>query len=105
MCNSKVFTCSTSYTLRLMVGSISESSPGFSFPTWHSLSGQKCFWLYNLLQWEEELYLITHVESSLSAAHTYLITVRKKFDYDVGVDFIQIKVLIQPKKYRAVLLK
>ena len=48
------------------------------------------------------------MESSLSAADTYLITVRKKiheFEYDVGVGFIQIKVLIQSKKNGAVLLK
>ena len=42
-----------------------------------------------------------HVENPLSATDTYLITVRKKtreFKYDVGVDFIQIRVLIQSKK-------
>lgn len=48
-----------------------------------------------------------HVENPLSATDTYLITVKKihKFEYDVGVDFIQIRVLIQSKKNWAVLLK
>lgn len=39
-----------------------------------------------------------HVKSPLSATDTYLITLRKKtprFEYDVGVDFIQIRILIQ----------
>lgn len=41
-----------------------------------------------------------HVENPLSATDTYLITVKKihKFEYDVEVDFIQIRVLIQSKK-------
>lgn len=49
-----------------------------------------------------------HVENPLSATDTYLITVRKKthkFEYEVGVDFIQIRVLIQSKKNWAVLFK
>lgn len=55
-----------------------------------------------LLQWEEKLYLNMRVENPLSATDTYLITVRerkkRKFKYDMGVDFIQIRVLLQPKK-------
>lgn len=55
-----------------------------------------------LLQWEEKLYLNMPVENPLSATDTYLITVRErkkqKFKYDMGVDFIQIRVLLQPKK-------
>lgn len=42
-----------------------------------------------------------HAEKPLSATDTYLITVRKKtweFKCDVGVDFIQIRVLIQSEK-------
>lgn len=98
MYNSKAFTRSTSYTLRLKVGSILESRPGLSFSTWNSLTGQKCVWLYNPITVGRGAifnYACGELIVSCTCIFNYC---KKKFEYDVGVDFIQIKVLIQPKK-------
>lgn len=70
-------------------------------PACNSLSGQKCVWLYNPVIVEREaLFKYACGEPIVSYRYIFNYCKKKthKFEYEVGVDFIQIRVLIQSKK-------
>lgn len=75
--------------------------PYSHFPACNSLSGQKCVWLYNpVIVGQEAIFKDACGEPIVS--YRYIFNYRKKkihkFEYDVGVGFIQSRVLIQSKK-------
>ena len=74
--------------------------PDAHFPVCNSLSGQKCVWLYNrVIVGRRAIFKYACGEPIVS--YRYIFNYCKKihkFEYDVGVDFIQIRVLIQSKK-------